>query len=143
MDELFKKFLYTGVGLASLTAEKLQETVDELVGKGKVSKDEGKKIVDDFVDRVDDQRSDIEKRMREMADNIASSINLPKMATKEDIEALMNRLETLEAKVNASTTEKVQAAVEATAAQVEEVAAEVKTTTRKTASRAKKTTTAK
>ena len=141
MDELFKKFLYTGVGLASLTAEKLQETVDEMVGKGKVSKDEGKKIVDEFIDRVDDQRSDFEKRMREMADNLSASINLPKMATKEDIENVLSRLEALEAKVNGATTEKVQAAVEKTAAQAEEAVAQTKTTARKTATRAKKTTT--
>lgn len=140
MDELVKKFLYTGVGLAALTAEKLQETVDELVGKGKVSKDEGKKIVDDFVDKVEDQRSDFESRLKEMVDNITSSVNFPRYASQDDMDQIMRRLEAIEMKLGANTAMEVQAAVAKGAAEVEkEVAA--KTAPKKTATRAKKTST--
>ncbi len=49
MEDLFKKFLYTGVGIVSTTAEVLQRSVDEWIEKGKISEDEGKKIVDEFM----------------------------------------------------------------------------------------------
>jgi polyhydroxyalkanoate synthesis regulator phasin len=45
MAKLFKKVLYTGVGLVANTAEKVQNTIDELVKKGSLNEDEGKKVV--------------------------------------------------------------------------------------------------
>jgi len=144
MDELVKKFLYTGVGLAALTAEKLQETVDEMVGKGKVSKDEGKKIVDDFVDKVENQREDFESRWKEMVDSFTSSVNLPQFVTKDDLTEINRRLDAIEAKVGAATATEVQAVVAEKAAEAEkELPATGETTTakpaaKKTATRAKK-----
>ena len=49
MEDLFKKFLYTGVGLVAMTAEKIQKSVDKLISDGKLSIDEGKKLIDKLV----------------------------------------------------------------------------------------------
>ncbi|NJN28389.1 MAG: hypothetical protein HC819_21660 [Cyclobacteriaceae bacterium] len=49
MEDLFKKFLYTGVGLMAMTAEKIQKSVDSLVSEGKLSIEEGKKLIDKLV----------------------------------------------------------------------------------------------
>ncbi len=132
MEELFRKFLYTGVGIVALTAEKLQESVDEMVGKGKVSKDEGKRIVQDFVDNMEAKRDEFEDSKKEAADSMTSSLKLPQFATKEDVEALLTRIASLEAKLGAEPT-----------AQVKEAVAEVKEEVKKTAARARKATTAK
>lgn len=132
MEELFRKFLYTGVGIVALTAEKLQESVDELVGKGKVSKDEGKRIVQDFVDNMESKRDDFEDRLKEAADSMTSSLKLPQFATKEDVDALMTRIASLEAKLGTDVS-----------AEVKEEVAEVVEEVKKTATRATKATTAK
>ena len=49
MEDLFKKFLYTGVGLVAMTTEKIQKSVDKLISDGKLSIEEGKKIIDKLV----------------------------------------------------------------------------------------------
>ncbi len=49
MEDLFKNFLYTGVGLVAMTAEKIQKSVDKLVSEGKLTMDEGKKLIDKLV----------------------------------------------------------------------------------------------
>jgi len=49
MEDLFKNFLYTGVGLVAMTAEKIQKSVGKLVNDGKLSIEEGKKVVDKLV----------------------------------------------------------------------------------------------
>lgn len=49
MEDLFKKFLYTGVGLVAMTAEKIQKSVDKLISDGKLSVEEGKKLIDKLV----------------------------------------------------------------------------------------------
>ncbi len=131
MEELFRKFLYTGVGIVALTAEKLQESVDEMVGKGKVSKDEGKRIVQDFVDNMESKRDDFEDRLKEAADSMTSSLKLPQFATKEEVDALMSRISSLEAKLGTEPD-----------AEVEKEVTEVKEAVKKTATRARKPTTA-
>ncbi|MEZ4828354.1 MAG: hypothetical protein R3C61_18995 [Bacteroidia bacterium] len=103
MEDLFKKFFYTGVGIASLTAEKLEEVVDELIGKGKVSKEEGKKIVDDFMDKVDVRKEEIESKIKDLAGNLTEGLNVPKFVSKEEFDALLKRLEAIEAKVGLAT----------------------------------------
>lgn len=49
MEDLLKNFLYTGVGLVAVTAEKIQKSVDKLISDGKLSIEEGKKLVDKLV----------------------------------------------------------------------------------------------
>ncbi|MEO0583428.1 MAG: hypothetical protein AAF135_14480 [Bacteroidota bacterium] len=140
MEDLFKKFLYTGVGLVAMTAEKLQETVDDLVGQGKVSKDEGKKIVNDFVEDVDNRRSDVESRVKEMVDKFTESVNLPRLIDQDQYEQLVSRLDAIEAKLGIDTPDEpaapvAEAVVEAPAAEeVEEAPAPKKTTRRRKSS---------
>lgn len=49
MEDVFKNFLYTGVGLFAMTAEKIQKSVGKLMSEGKLSIEEGKKVVDKLV----------------------------------------------------------------------------------------------
>ena len=96
MEDLFKKFLYTGVGLVSLTAEKLQESIDELVGKGKISKDEGKKIIDDFFENAESKKDEFEAKLKDVAENVVSSISFP---SAKEFQGLIDRIEALEKKL--------------------------------------------
>ncbi len=96
MEDLFKKFLYTGVGLVSLTAEKLQESIDELVGKGKISKDEGKKIINDFFENAESKKDEFEAKLKEVAENVVGSISFP---SSKEFQALIDRIEVLEKKL--------------------------------------------
>ncbi|MEL7532657.1 MAG: hypothetical protein AAFN10_15165 [Bacteroidota bacterium] len=125
MEDLIKKFLYTGVGIAALTAEKMQEAVDELVGKGKVSEEEGKKIVDDFTDKAETRREKFERELKEMVENVKKGTIFPQLMTKEDFETIVSRIEAIEKKIDAGTE------------------ADVKAVVKKTTTRAKKTTPSK
>jgi polyhydroxyalkanoate synthesis regulator phasin len=98
MEDLFRKFIYTGVGLVALTAEKLQENIDELVGKGKLTEDEGKKLVEDFINNAESRKDEFEAKLKSVAENVMEGLTLP---TSSEIEALNKRLEALEAKIDA------------------------------------------
>ena len=50
MEDTFKKFLYTGVGMVTSTIEKVQSKINELVDEGKLTENEGRKVVDDLLD---------------------------------------------------------------------------------------------
>ncbi|MBW2035295.1 MAG: hypothetical protein JRI94_17255 [Deltaproteobacteria bacterium] len=46
MNDLIRKVVLTGIGLAALTKEKIEEVVKEVVEKGKLSEKEGKEFID-------------------------------------------------------------------------------------------------
>lgn len=151
MEDLFKKFLYTGVGLAALAAERLQEAVDGMVGEGKVSEEEGKKIVNEFSSDVEQRRTDFEARIKEMTDKMATGFGFPKVVSNAEYENIVARLAAIEANLGivAPTVEDhvseaqadVQEAVEEVKAEVAEVVEEAKATAKKATSRGRKTTT--
>jgi polyhydroxyalkanoate synthesis regulator phasin len=94
MAELFKKFLYTSVGLVSNTGERVQTLVTDLISKGRISEEEGKKIVEEFTASTSDKRNEFEERMTSLVEDIMHKLNLP---TRAQIEALEERIEELEA----------------------------------------------
>lgn len=49
MKELLKNLIYTGVGAAFLTREKIDEIRKELVERGNLTKEEGKEFVEDLL----------------------------------------------------------------------------------------------
>ncbi|MCI4667942.1 MAG: hypothetical protein MRZ79_07250 [Bacteroidia bacterium] len=130
MENLLKKFFYTGVGLISITAERLQQTVDEMVGEGKVSEEEGKKIVGSFIDDVEKRRGEFENNMKETIDNFTANINAPEFLKNNFFTDLMDRLSAIEDKLGitreeAEKSNPVQEAVDQAAEKAKEVVEEV------------------
>lgn len=96
--ELLKNFVYAGVGLAALTTDKVKETVEDLVEKGKISDTEGKKIIEEFFRSTESKKDDFESKMKSIGDNISSKFDFLKKEDDE-VEALKKRIEELEAKL--------------------------------------------
>ncbi|MDH3709091.1 MAG: hypothetical protein OER04_04340 [Cyclobacteriaceae bacterium] len=100
MEDLFKKFVYTGVGLVSLTAEKLQKSIDTLVEEEKISEKEGKKIVNDFFKKTESKKKDFEKQLQKITEEVVKKFDFSK--AKEILE-LNKRVRVLENKVSKMT----------------------------------------
>lgn len=95
-ESIFKKLLYTGVGIAAITREKVEETVNELIRDKKITAEEGKKIVDDFIREMTSKKGGLEEQMKSFVEKATSKF---KYAKKDDIEELMKRVEELESYV--------------------------------------------
>lgn len=98
MEDLFKKFVYTGVGLVAMTAEKLQETIDGMVDEGKLSKEEGRKVVDDLMEATESKREEFEEKIKSFTEKVIESLNLP---TRKEVESLKAKVASLEAELEA------------------------------------------
>lgn len=94
MENVFKNFIYTGVGFVSLTAERFKKVVEDLIKDDKISKDEGKKILDDFLKNSETKREELEGQFNSIVEKLVRSFNF---ATSKDVEKLNERLENLEA----------------------------------------------
>jgi polyhydroxyalkanoate synthesis regulator phasin len=89
LQENLKKYFYSGVGLASHTAEVVQKGVNELVKKGKVSEADGKKLVGEAIKKVEARRPEIEAKYNEAVHKFV------KLTTAE-VSKLQKRIEKLE-----------------------------------------------
>lgn len=113
--ELLKNFVYAGVGLAALTSDKVKETVEDLVEKGKISDTEGKKIIEDFFKSTESKKDDFESKMKSLGDNISSKFDFLKKEDDE-VNALKRRIEDLEAQLKKVNTPKKKPSTKKTAA---------------------------
>ena len=95
MQDLFKKFVYTGVGLVATTVEKFQTSIDKLVDEDKISQEEGKKIVEDLVTNTTAKREEFEGKLKTIIEEIMTKMNV---GTQSQIKDLQDRLVALERK---------------------------------------------
>ena len=89
MIDLVKKAMFTGLGVMSLTKEKVEEIADEFVAKGKLSEQEGKKLVKDILERSEESKGELKKQI-ELA--VQSTLAKMDIATKSDMEGIKNEL---------------------------------------------------
>lgn len=93
MEDLFKKLIYTGVGLVSHNAELLQKNVNELINKGKITEEEGRKVVDDLIDDTNGKKEEFEDRLKSVVSSVLSKLDLP---SREEMKGLKTRITELE-----------------------------------------------
>lgn len=93
MRESFRKLGLIGAGLWAITEDKINDLVKELVDKGDISKEEGKKAIQDMLEERKKQKLDLEKKISE---KIQESISKTDVFTKKDMNELESRIEMLE-----------------------------------------------
>ena len=98
MEDLIKKFLYAGVGVVTTTVDKVQKTINEYVEEGKLSENEGKKVVDDLLKDIESKKDQYEDKLRGMVEKAMSKFDFP---TVEEVTDLKARIADLEEKLAA------------------------------------------
>jgi polyhydroxyalkanoate synthesis regulator phasin len=93
MEDLFKKFIYTGIGWISITSEKFEKTIDTFIEEGKISAEEGKKIVDEFITNAETKKEELENQFSNVVNKIIESL---KFAKAEELKKLEKRIAELE-----------------------------------------------
>jgi polyhydroxyalkanoate synthesis regulator phasin len=92
MLDIIRKSMLAGIGLLTLSQEKARELVDELVKQGEVSKEEGSKLLKEFLEKVDKNTQELEKKVNELLQKTLTKMNIP---TKEELEKLRREIESL------------------------------------------------
>lgn len=95
MEQEFKKFWSAGIDLASAFSEKFESTITDLVKKGKITADEGKRMVDDFMEKSSVKKQEFEEKYKEFAHKFS------KKTAEEELEELRKKIADLEAKIAA------------------------------------------
>jgi polyhydroxyalkanoate synthesis regulator phasin len=93
MFDILKKTILFGAGLASMTREKMEKFVDEMVNKGEISEKEGRELVEDLIERSRKAKKDFEDGVGKAVAKALKKLNIPQ---RDEIEALRARIEELE-----------------------------------------------
>lgn len=93
MIELLKKGILTGIGLASLTKEKIEKFGKELIKQGHLSEEEGKELVHYLEELSDREKNNMDLKIETLIIRILKTFDV---ARKEDIRKLEKRIAILE-----------------------------------------------
>jgi polyhydroxyalkanoate synthesis regulator phasin len=96
MIELVKKAMFTGIGMMSLTKDKVEEVAQDFIEKGKMSKQEGEKFVSDLLKSSEESKQDLKKQVEESVSGMMGKMDI---ASKSDVAALREELAEIKAKL--------------------------------------------
>jgi polyhydroxyalkanoate synthesis regulator phasin len=96
MIELVKKAMFTGIGMMSLTKDKVEEVAQDFIEKGKMSKQEGEKFVSDLLKSSEESKQDLKKQEEESVSGMMGKMDI---ASKSDVAALREELAEIKAKL--------------------------------------------
>ncbi len=98
MLDILKKTYLAGLGLATLTREKVEELVDELVRRGEVAEKDRPHVVQDLLDRARDEQKKLSSSIQDTVRKVIGELGVP---TRKEYRDLVSRVETLESKTTA------------------------------------------
>ena len=97
MIDLVKKTMMAGVGLAVVTKDKVEESLNELVEKGKLSKEEASDLTEKIVEEGKDRA---EKAKNELSGMFTEMLQKANLVTADQYAALEARVTELEGKLH-------------------------------------------
>ena len=96
MIELIKKAMFTTLGYAVLTRDKVEELAKDFVDQGKLSKEEGEKLVDDILKRSKESQEEMNRKVNGLVREALERMQIPRT---DDLAALRAELGELKARI--------------------------------------------
>lgn len=93
MIELMKKALLMGLGVASLTKEKIEEMSRDFIEQGKLTQQEGEKLVDDLLAKAEESKKDLKKEIDNRVEEIITKMNLVRMSDLDEVKMQLQQLQ--------------------------------------------------
>lgn len=104
MLETIKRTFFTGLGVYSVTKDKVDSLVSELIEKGNVTEEEGRKLSVEMLKAVERSKTEIDK----MIDNrISRAIEKMDLARNSDLERINENIEILKRKIDSQSSENI------------------------------------
>ena len=92
MIDLIKKTMMAGIGLALKTRDEVEDLVKDLVKKGSMNEQEGKKFLDELLSRYDEAKVKMEERVEKMVKDFLKKADV---VTGDELKALKKEIREL------------------------------------------------
>ncbi len=77
MSNFIKNTIYTSIGVVSITNDKFKELVEDLIQNNHYTKDEGKRLTDDFLFNLREQLDVVNVNIQSKVDEIFEKFGFP------------------------------------------------------------------
>ncbi len=95
--DIIRRVVLLGLGVISLSKEKAEEVVDDLIRRGEVASGEKFKAVDTLLKEVDKQEKELEHKIAGTVQRVVADMGLP---TRKDLEEIAHTLKNIESKLS-------------------------------------------
>jgi polyhydroxyalkanoate synthesis regulator phasin len=92
MKDTIERSVLAGIGLLSLTRDKAQKYVDELVFSGEAKREDATELVDRLTKRGEDERASMRTLVRDEVSKVMGEIGI---ATTKDVQDLKNKIDAM------------------------------------------------
>lgn len=89
MSDIIKKTILAGLGAFTLTREKAEDLIEDLVKKGELTREEKPNILSDLIKATEKRKDEARNFVKEEVQKILKTLNIP---TRDEINALEKRL---------------------------------------------------
>ena len=90
MKDFIRKSMLVGMGLATVTREKIEQTIDELIKKGEMSEKEGKEAIDELVEKSKEVKKELTDKIENIVSDTLKKLNIP---SREEFQELKDKVE--------------------------------------------------
>ena len=97
MFETLRKATYFGLGAAAMSVDRMRQLIDDLIERGDVTAEEGKKMYEEYTSRVEEEGRSMDDRIKTQIRNALKDIGV---ADRAQIAMLESRIDALELRVN-------------------------------------------
>ncbi len=77
MEDLIKSSLFTGIGAIVIGKEKFKDFVEELIQNNELTQDEGRRVINNFINQAEDRKTAIETSVIDLLDQILMTLKMP------------------------------------------------------------------
>ncbi len=95
--DIIRKAMLLGFGVLSLTREKAETVVDDLIKRGEVATGDRFKAVDQLIKESERQEEEITKKISKTVQKLVADLGLP---TKKDMDEVVQTLKRIEEKLS-------------------------------------------
>lgn len=90
---MLKEMIYASLGLATITREKAEEVISELVKKGEMTQEEGKDALGTLMKKAKEENEKLKQKIKEQVDSAVTSLDIVK---RTEFDEAIKRISELE-----------------------------------------------
>jgi polyhydroxyalkanoate synthesis regulator phasin len=101
--DIIRKAMLLGIGVLSLTKDKAEEVVDDLIKRGEVASGDRFRAVDNLLREADRQQEEFTRKLAASVQKVLTEMGLP---SRKDLDEISLRLKDIDTKLSALLSEK-------------------------------------
>lgn len=101
--DIIRKAMLLGIGVLSLTKDKAEEVVDDLIKRGEVASGDRFRAVDNLLREADRQQEEFTRKLSASVQKVLTEMGLP---SRKDLDEISLRLKDIDTKLSALLSEK-------------------------------------